>query len=178
MSGHNKWSQIKHQKGANDEKKGRVFGQLAKQIALAARQGGADPEMNPALRKALDDAKEANLPKDNIQRAINKGTGIGGEAAYEPLRLEGYGPGGIAIIIEAESDNKNRTISEIRHLFKEHGGALGEPGSAAYVFGSDPNNPSFRMPVTDPADRGELDALIGDLNDHEDVLTLHSNLQD
>lgn len=177
MSGHSKWHKIKHQKAANDPKKGKVFGQMAKQIQLAAREGGPDPDMNPSLRKALDDAKAVNLPKENIQRAINKGAGIGEAGSYETVPLEGYGPGGVAVMLSAETDNRNRTIAEIRRIFKEHEGNLGEPGSAAYVFGTTPEDPQFRTLIADPSQRSLFESLIDELESHEDVLVVYHNFQ-
>jgi len=180
MSGHSKWSSIKHQKGIEDHKKSKVFGTLARQITLAVRQHGGitDPNMNPALRQALDDAKKENLPKENVQRATNKGAGIGAEGAIVSFQLEGYGPGGVAVLIEVESDNRNRTVSDIRHIFSEFSGSLGEPGSAAYVFGSDPNNPTYKTPVVDANDLGQLHGLFEELEAHEDVSNIFHNLQE
>lgn len=176
MSGHSKWSKIKHQKAIKDPRKGKLFSQLSKQIQIAAKQGDPDPEKNAALRKAIEVAKAANMPKDNIQRAINKAAGIGQEENLESFTLEGYGPGGVAILIKAETDNRNRTISEIRHIFKGFEGSLGEPGSAAFVFGSDPENPSFRTPITSPVEKDKFDNLIEKLQSHEDVSTIYHNL--
>lgn len=135
MSGHSKWSTIKRKKGALDAKRGQVFTKLAKLISVAARHGGGDPEMNIKLRLAVDKAKQANMPQQSIERAINKGTGDLSEGAelFE-LTYEAYGPGGIALIIEAVSDNKNRTTAEIKHLLSEHEGRLGEAGSVQYMF--------------------------------------------
>jgi len=134
MAGHSKWKQIKRQKGVTDAKRSQVFTKIAKEIAVAAKQGGADPEMNPRLRLAIEKAREANMPKDNIERAIAKGSGETGEADLEEIVYEGYGPGGAAIIIEALTDNRNRTVSEIRNAFAKAGGSLGESGSVSWVF--------------------------------------------
>ena len=135
MSGHSKWASIKHKKAATDAKRGKLFTKLAKAISVAAREGGGDPEGNPALALAIDKAKQNSMPKDNIQRAIDRGTGAGADAdAIERILYEGYGPGGAAILIEALSDNRNRTGSEIRHAFDRHGGNLGEPNSVAWMF--------------------------------------------
>jgi len=134
MSGHSKWSSIKHKKGAADAKRGKLFTKLARAITVAARDGG-DPVGNPALDLAIRKAKEASMPKDNIQRAIDRGSGVGSDAAtIERIVFEGYGPGGVALLVEALTDNRNRTGSEVRHLFSKHGGNLGEPGSVAYLF--------------------------------------------
>ena len=135
MSGHSKWSTIKRKKGAIDSKRGKIFTKLIKEITLAARLGGGDIEGNSRLRSAVMAAKEENMPKDNIDRAIKKGTGeLGGEAAYEEVTYEGYGPAGVAVIVEVMTDNKNRTVAEIRHIFSKHGGNLGENGCVAWMF--------------------------------------------
>jgi len=135
MSGHSKWSTIKRKKGAIDSKRGKIFTKLIKEITLAARLGGGDIEGNSRLRSAVLAAKEENMPKDNIDRAIKKGTGeLGGGVAYEEYTYEGYGPAGVAVIVEVMTDNKNRTVAEIRHLFSKHGGNLGENGCVAWMF--------------------------------------------
>ncbi|NTV30679.1 YebC/PmpR family DNA-binding transcriptional regulator [candidate division WWE3 bacterium] len=178
MSGHSKWHKVKNEKALKDPKKSKNFTRLSKQIQIAARQGGPDPSSNPTLRKAMEDAKASNLPKENIQRAINKGAGIGDEGRLESVSLEGYGPGGVAIMVSGETDNRNRTIAEVRALFKEYGGSLGEPGSAAYVFGADPHNPTFKTPVEDEHSLGQLASLIEELENHDDVMTVFHNLQE
>jgi YebC/PmpR family DNA-binding regulatory protein len=135
MAGHSKWAGIKHKKAIVDARRGKLFTKLARAITVAAKEGGGDPEGNPALGLAIQKAKDASMPKDNIERAIAKGTGEGTDAeALETVVYEGYGPGGVAIMIEALTDNRNRTGSEVRHIFGKHGGNLGEPGSVAYLF--------------------------------------------
>ena len=134
MSGHNKWSTIKHKKGAADAKRGRIFTRLIKELTVAAREGGGSVETNARLRKAVDDAKAANMPADNIKRAIQRGTGELPGVQYEEVTFEGYGPGGAAIFIEALTDNKNRTLPEIRHMFSKNGGNLGESGCVRFMF--------------------------------------------
>ena len=135
MSGHSKWSSIKHKKGAADARRGVLFTQLARAIQVAAKEGGGDPAGNAALGNAVQKAKDARMPKDNIERAIAKGTGADSDAAaYEAVVYEGYGPGGVAILVEALTDNRNRTGSEVRHAFTRSGGNLGEPGSVAWLF--------------------------------------------
>src|SRR5918996_1862854 len=135
MSGHSKWSSIKHKKGAADAKRGKLFTKLARAITVAAKDGGGDPEGNPALALAIQRARDASMPKDNIERAIAKGTGEGADAdALEAVMYEGYGPGGVAILVEALTDNRNRTGSDMRHIFGKHSGNLGEPGSVSYLF--------------------------------------------
>lgn len=134
MSGHSKWHSIKHKKAAVDSKRGRMFTKLIKEITIAARIGGGDPEGNPRLRKALADAKALNMPADNIKRAIMKGTGELEGGQLEEVTYEGYGPGGVAMIAQAVTDNRNRTVSEIRHVFSKNGGNMGEAGSVAWMF--------------------------------------------
>jgi len=133
MSGHSKWATIKHKKGALDAKRGKIFTRLIKEIAMAAKSGG-DPDKNPRLRTAIQAAKAENMPADNIKRAIQRGTGELPGATYEEFQLEGYGPGGVAVLVELSTDNRNRTVSEIRHVFGKHGGNLGEAGSVAWMF--------------------------------------------
>jgi YebC/PmpR family DNA-binding regulatory protein len=135
MAGHSKWASIKHKKKAVDAKRGALFTKLTRAITVAAREGGGDPDGNPALALAVQKAKDASMPKDNIERAIAKGTGADSDAeAFEAVVYEGYGPGGVAILVEALTDNRNRTGSEVRHAFTKHGGSLGEPGSVAWTF--------------------------------------------
>jgi YebC/PmpR family DNA-binding regulatory protein len=135
MAGHSKWAGIKHKKAIVDARRGKLFTKLARAITVAAKEGGGDVEGNPALALAVQKAKDASMPKDNIERAIAKGTGEGSDAdALETVLYEGYGPGGVALLVEALTDNRNRTGSEVRHLFSKHGGNLGEPGSVAYLF--------------------------------------------
>jgi YebC/PmpR family DNA-binding regulatory protein len=134
MSGHSKWHTIKHKKGALDAKRGKVFTKLIREMTIAARIGGGDPEKNPRLRTVLDKAKAANMPADNIKRAIQKGTGELEGETYEEIVLEGYGPGGVAVMVEGSTDNRNRTVSEIRHAFTKNNGSLGTAGCVAYMF--------------------------------------------
>jgi YebC/PmpR family DNA-binding regulatory protein len=134
VSGHSKWSTIKRKKGANDAKRGKIFTKLIKEITIAARMGGGDIDGNPRLRSAVTAAKGENMPKDNIDRAIKKGTGDLGGAIYEEILYEGYGPGGVAVLVETMTDNKNRTVADIRHFFAKSGGNLGESGCVAWMF--------------------------------------------
>ena len=133
MSGHSKWATIKHKKGALDAKRGKIFTRLIKEIAIAAKNGG-DPDMNPRLRTAIAAAKAENMPADNIKRAIQRGTGELPGATYEEFQLEGYGPGGVAILLDINTDNRNRTVSEIRHAFGKNGGNMAAAGAVAYLF--------------------------------------------
>src|SRR5215510_12999394 len=134
MSGHSKWHSIKHKKGAVDAKRGKLFTKLIKELTVAARTGGGDPTGNARLRKAVADAKAANMPNDSIDRAIRRGTGEEAGVSYEEITYEGYGPGGVALLIDAMTDNRNRTVAEIRHIFSKNGGNLGETGSVGWMF--------------------------------------------
>src|SRR5258708_15097378 len=134
MSGHSKWSTIKHKKAATDARKGAIFTKMAREIAVAAKEGGGDPTANFRLRLAVQKAREVNMPADNIDRAIKRGTGEQGGVQYEELRYEGYGPGGVAIMVDALTDNRHRTASEIRSIFTRHGGNVAEQGSVGWLF--------------------------------------------
>jgi len=134
MAGHSKWANIRHRKAAQDKKRGKLFTKLIREITVAARLGGPDPEANPRLRAAISRALEANMPKENIERAIGRGSGGGDGIPYEEVRYEGYGPGGVAVMVDCLTDNRNRTVAEIRHLFSKFGGSLGTSGSVAYLF--------------------------------------------
>jgi len=134
MSGHSKWHSIKHKKGAADAKRGKVFTRLIKELTVAARAGGGDPDMNPRLRTIVAEAKANNMPRENIERAIRRGTGQEPGVSYEEAQYEAYGPGGAALIIEVLTDNKNRTAGEIRHLLEKHGGNLAAPNAVAWMF--------------------------------------------
>jgi YebC/PmpR family DNA-binding regulatory protein len=134
MSGHSKWATIKHKKGALDAKRGKIFTRLIKEITIAAKLGGGDPDGNPRLRSAIAAAKAENMPSDNIKRAIQRGTGELEGVSYEEITYEGYGPGGVAIIVDVLTDNKNRAVSEVRHAFSKNGGNLGAEGAVAWMF--------------------------------------------
>jgi YebC/PmpR family DNA-binding regulatory protein len=134
MSGHSKWATIKHKKGALDAKRGKIFTRLIKEISIAAKNGGGDPDSNPRLRGAILAAKSENMPADNIKRAIQRGTGELPGATYEEFSLEGYGPGGVAILLDINTDNRNRTVSEIRHVFGKNGGNMADAGAVSYMF--------------------------------------------
>ena len=153
MSGHNKWSSIKHRKMAQDAKRGKVFTKLIKEITIAARYGGGDPEANPRLRTAIAAARNVNMPNDNIEKAIKRGTGELEGVTYEEVTYEGYGPGGVAILIEAATDNKNRTVADIRHILSKHNGSLGENGSVSWMF-------EKKALITVPKDSIEEDKLM------------------
>ncbi|GAB4300951.1 MAG: YebC/PmpR family DNA-binding transcriptional regulator [Thiohalomonadaceae bacterium] len=134
MAGHSKWANIQHRKGRQDAKRGKIFTKLIREITVAARMGGGDPGGNPRLRTAIDKALDANMPKDTIERAIKRGTGAGDGENYEQIRYEGYGAGGVAVLVDCLTDNRNRTVSEVRHAFSKCGGNLGTDGSVAYLF--------------------------------------------
>src|SRR6187397_2686310 len=134
MSGHSKWHTIKHKKGALDAKRGKVFTRIIKELTVAARAGGGDPDTNPRLRTIVADAKSVNMPAENIKRAIQRGTGEEEGVTYDEVTYEGYGPGGAAVIIETLTDNRNRTVGELRHMLSKHGGNLGETNSVAWMF--------------------------------------------
>ena len=134
MSGHSKWATIKHKKGALDAKRGKIFTRLIKEISIAAKNGGGDPDSNPRLRGAILAAKAENMPQDNIKRAIQRGTGELPGATYEEFLLEGYGPGGVPVLLDINSDNRNRTVSEIRHVFGKNGGNMADAGAVSYMF--------------------------------------------
>ena len=134
MSGHNKWSTIKHKKGAADAKRGKIFTKLIREITVAARAGGGDPDGNPRLRTAIATAKAANMPNDNVTRAIKKGTGELEGVSYEEITYEGYGPGGVAVLVDTLTDNKKRTVAEVRHIFSKYNGNMGETGCVGWMF--------------------------------------------
>lgn len=134
MAGHSKWSNIKHRKAAQDARRGKIFTKIIRELTVAARQGGGSPEDNPRLRAVIDKALTANMKKDTIERAVERGAGGGDDSNYEELTYEGYGPGGVAILVEAMTDNRNRTVADVRHAFSKFGGNLGTDGSVAYLF--------------------------------------------
>ena len=134
MSGHSKWHTIKHKKGATDAKRGRVFTRIIKELTVAARAGGGDPDTNPRLRTIVAEAKQANMPAENIKRAIRRGTGEEPGVQYEEITYEGYGPGGVAVLVEVMTDNRNRIVAEVRHIFSKYGGNLAENGAVSWIF--------------------------------------------
>ena len=172
MSGHSKWASIKHKKAATDAKRGKLFTKLARAITVAAREGGGDPEANATLATAVQKARDQSMPKDNIQRAIDRGTGEGSDGTtIERILYEGYGPGGVALLVDALSDNRNRTGSEIRHAFDRHGGSLGEPNSVAWIF-------EKRGVILVDAERyGEDDLIVAIDAGAEDVVAEGSSLR-
>jgi len=178
MSGHNKWSKIKHKKAATDAKKSKIFSMLARQITIESKAVGGDVT-SPTLRAVMDKAKKENMPKDNIERAVAKGAGAGGES-YEPVLFEAFGPGGTALIIQGITDNTNRTSNEVKHIFSKAGYSLGAPGSAVWAFtkgeeGSEstwqPNQP---VDLSD-SDSDSLEKLINSLEEHDDIQNVFTN---
>lgn len=176
MSGHSHWATTKRDKAVKDAKRSKIFSKVSRAITIAAREGGGDPDSNPSLRLAIDKAREANMPKENIERAINKGLGVSSSGQkYEEVVYEGYGPSGVAFLIKAITDNKNRTVSDIRNILSRYGGSMGGAGSTSYVFGSDPENPIFKVDVTDPALAEKLEGLYDELDEHDDVSEVFAN---
>lgn len=177
MSGHSKWSQIKHKKAQTDAKRGQIFGKLVKIIQITARKG-VDPNANPDLRAAVEKAKAANMPAENIERAIKKGGGQPEGARLENVRYEAYGPGGAAIIIETITDNKNRAVSEIKHIFSKHGAKLAGTGAVAWAF--EPINGKWKTKtplVLNEQDAAALDKLLEELDNHDDVQEIYTNVE-
>jgi YebC/PmpR family DNA-binding regulatory protein len=168
MSGHSKWHTIKHKKGATDAKRGKVFTRIIKELTVAARNGGGDPEMNPRLRTVVADAKANNMPRENIDRAIRRGTGEEPGVSYDEITYEGYGPGGVALMIETLTDNKNRTVGEIRHVLGKHAGNLAAENSVAWMFSRKGQILVEKGPIyEDRLLSAALDAGADDMNDDE-----------
>ena len=157
MAGHNKWSKIRHTKGAADAKRGRAFSKVAHEISIATRQGGKDPDLNPRLRQAIAAARSQNMPGDNIQRAIKKGAGEIEGVSYEEITYEGYGPAGVAMLVEAATDNKNRTAASIRSAFNKHNGSMGNSGSVAYLFN---RRGEIQVPLDEASEEKMLDIAL------------------
>jgi YebC/PmpR family DNA-binding regulatory protein len=178
MSGHSKWATIKRKKGAVDAKRGKIFTKLIKEITLAARLGGGDPEGNARLRQAILTAKAENMPKDNIDRAVKKGSGgMGGAAAFEELTYEGYGPGGVAVLVDIMTDNKKRTVAEIRHIFSKYGGNLAENGAVAWLFDKKGSIILEKKGISeDKLMEIALDAGAEDVNEEESEFEVITNL--
>ena len=178
MSGHSKWASIKHKKGALDAKRGKIFTRIIKELTVAARAGGGDPDMNPRLRTIIADAKAANMPAENIKRAIRKGTGEEPGVSYEEAQYEAYGPGGAAVIIDVLTDNKNRTVGELRHMLTKYGGNLAETNAVAWMF----SKKGYIVVPKDKADEESLMAAVldaggDDLRDDEDSWEVFSSVE-
>ena len=179
MSGHSHWRSIKHKKGTTDIKRGKIFSKISRLISIAAKEKGGDPESNPKLRTIIDKAHSFNMPKDNIERAIKRGTGqIEGEQ-IEEITYEAYGPSGIALIIEIITDNRNRTIAEIKHILNKFGGKLAEAGSVKYMFDRKGEEwlPKYPMEITDKKTQAQLEKLFEALDDNDDVQEIYSNIK-
>lgn len=173
MSGHSKWSTIKHKKAVVDAKRGKTFTKVARMIMIAVKEGNSgDPATNPTLRLAIDKAREANMPNDNIRRAIDRGLGKGSEGKMEEIVYEGYGVGGVGVIVKVLTDNRNRTSAEIKNIFDKNGGSLGAPGSVAYLKTIEPT-PKIAL---EGKDKDAAERLIETLDEHDDVVEVWSNL--
>jgi len=178
MSGHSKWSTIKHKKAITDEKRGKIFSKLAKVISVAAREKGGDPEMNARLRTAIEMAQKENMPKENIERAIKRGTGELAGIKLEELTIEAYSSSGAALIVEAITDNKNRTISEIKKILSNHGAKLAGEGSARWMFDKQDGDWVPKTPMELPdGQREKIEKLFESLDEHDDVQEIYSNLK-
>ena len=179
MSGHSHWSSIKHKKGATDIKRGKIFSKISRLISIAAREKGGDPESNPKLRVAINKAKEANMPKDNIERAIKKGSGQIEGVKMEEISYEAYGPAGIALIIDVITDNKNRALSEIKHILSRFDGKMAETGSVKYLFNKEGEKwtPKYPIEITDKKTKSQLEKLFDALDENDDTQEIYSNLK-
>lgn len=175
MSGHSKWANIKRKKEVTDAKKSKIFSKMSRLISVAAKNG-ADIDSNPALRLAVERAKEVRMPKENIDRAIEKGSGQGGSASFFETVYEGFGPNGEAFYIKALTDNINRTVAEVRNIFSKHGGSLGGLGSTAYIFSPDPDSPSYTVEVDSSAAKS-LEGILDELDENDDVQDVFVNFQ-
>ena len=179
MSGHSKWSKVKHQKKVTDAKKGQVASKMARLITLAAKEKGGDPDTNPKLRMAIEQAKRLNVPKENIERAIKRGTGEFEGAKMEEVFYEAYGPAGIALIIQGITDNKNRTLAQIKNILSRFNGKLTEAGSVKYLFDrkNEDWTPKYPLEITDQKTKEHLEKLFETLDENEDIQEIYSNLK-
>ena len=177
MAGHSKWKNIRRKKEALDFKKSQSFTKIEKLISVASKRGGGDPVSNPELRLQIEKAKEARMPKENIERAIKKGTGELEGVSYEEVVYEAFGPDGGAFIIECVTDNKNRTVAELRTIFSKNGGSLGTVGSTSYIFGNDFNNPIFKVKLN-PENEEFVDNILSFLDESDDVVEVYTNYED
>jgi len=180
MSGHNKWSTIKHKKAITDSKRGKIFSKISRLISVAAKEKGGDPDSNPRLRTVIDKARGMNMPKENIERAIKKGTGQLEGVQIEEITYEAYGPSGIALIIEIITDNRNRAIAEIKHILNKFGGKLAETGSVKYVFDRQGEEwiPKYPIEIIDEKTKTQLEKLFEALDDNDDIQEIYSNLKE
>jgi YebC/PmpR family DNA-binding regulatory protein len=178
MSLHSKWANIKRKKAALDSKRADNWNKILRILIVATKKGGGDISSNPSLRLAVEKAKEARMPKENIEKAIKRGTGDLEGVNYEEVLYEGFGPDGGAFLIECVTDNKNRTVAELRTILSKNGGNLGTVGSAAYIFGNDKDNPIFKVKITSTENEVLLDKILEALNDNDDVQEVFSNYED
>jgi YebC/PmpR family DNA-binding regulatory protein len=178
MSLHSKWANIKRKKAALDSKRADNWNKILRILVVAAKKGGGDINSNPSLRLAVDKAKEARMPKENIEKAIKRGTGELEGQIYEEAVYEGFGPDGGAILIETLTDNKNRTVAELRTILSKNGGSLGTVGSVAYIFGNDLNNPIFKVKLTSKENEEALEKILDALDENEDVQEVYTNYED
>lgn len=179
MSGHSKWSNIKYRKELVDKKRGKIFSKISRLISLAAKEKGGDPEANSKLRLAIEKARQVNMPKDNIERAVKKGTGQLEGTKMEEVSYEAYGPSGVALVIEVITDNRNRALSEIKHILGNFGGKMAEAGSVKYLFdkkGAD-WEPKYPLEINDAKTKEQLEKLFEALDDNDDVQEIYSNLK-
>lgn len=179
MSGHNKWSKIKHGKKITDTKRGKTFDKISRLISISAKGKSSDPEMNPQLRMAIEKAKKINMPKDNIERAIKRGSGQPEGVNIEEVLYEAYGSSGIALIIKGITDNKNRTVAEIKSILNKFNGKLAEPGSVQYLFDKKNEDwiPKYPLEITDEKTKKQLEKLFEALDENDDVQEIYSNLK-
>lgn len=175
MSGHSKWHNIKRKKEANDSARSKVFSKMNRLLTVAVKKGGPDVDANPALRLAVDKAKQARMPKDTIDKAISKAAGGGDGTNFEEVIYEGYGPGGVAYLIYALTDNNNRTVNEIKMLFSKSNGSLGTPGSTSYIFDAETKEPMYVTEISDKVIEQNV-TLIENLEDHDDIQEIYNNL--
>jgi len=177
MSGHSHWATTKRDKASEDAKRSKVFTKVSRLLTVATKQSGGDPNSNPSLRLAIEKAKEARMPKENIQKAIDKGLGKSGSGSYEEITYEGYGPEGAAFMIRVLTDNRNRTASEMRNIFARYGGSLGGVGSTSYIFSPDPKNPNFYAEVLNPNVSDRLQDMLAEFDDNDDVQEVFYNFK-
>lgn len=175
MAGHSKWHNIKRKKGVEDAKRGKLFTKMSRLISVAAKQGGEDPGTNPSLRLAIEKAKQARLPKENIQRAIKRGIGESDADNFEEVVYEGYGPDGVAFMVFALTDNKNRTVAEVKSIFSRFGGSLGQPGCVSYLFDNITKEPNFRIDISDAGKKEKIENMIDQFEDNDDIYETNSN---
>lgn len=178
MSGHSHWATIKHDKASEDARRGRIFTKVTRLITVAVKKGGGDVSANPSLRKAIEKAREVKMGNDLVERAIKRVLGEGGGGGQlTEAQLEGYGPGGVGFLVEVLTDNKNRTVAEIRNIFARHGGNLGGAGSTAYIFTPNPRQPQFLVPLPDKETEKKVLDLAQELQDHDDIQEVYANHQ-